>query len=118
MAGPHVPHRHRAGPAGSGLPNRSSRGRQHYLRLLTWAFTLFSTVRMAAYLPTIWAVLQSASSTQHSLWTWITWTGANATMAAWLYEHNGQRLDKAVAVNLGNASMCLLTAVVIIVYRA
>ncbi|GHC81053.1 hypothetical protein GCM10007320_23190 [Pseudorhodoferax aquiterrae] len=96
----------------------SDRGRQRYLRWLAWAFALFSTARVAAYLPTLLAIVQSASSTQHSLWTWVTWTGANATMAAWLYEHNGQRLDKAVAVSLCNASMCLLITGAIVLYRA
>ena len=35
---------------------------------------------MAAYLPTIWAIHRSADSSQHSLWTWCTWLGANLTM--------------------------------------
>jgi hypothetical protein len=38
-------------------------------------------------------------------------------MAAWLCEHNGQRVDSAVAVNLGNAIMCLGTALLIVCYR-
>ena len=67
-------------------------GRRLYLKLLTWAFTLFNTVRVAAYLPTMWAIHSSGDSSQHSLWTWVTWLGANATMAAWLHEHNGQRI--------------------------
>jgi hypothetical protein len=28
-------------------------------------------------------------------------------MAAWLHERNGGRVDRAVAVNIGNAPMCL-----------
>ena len=94
-----------------------ARARALYLRVLAWAFALFSTVRLAAYLPTVWAILQTGDSAQHSLWTWVTWTGANATMAAWLYEHNGQRLDKAIAVNIGNSAMCLITTAVIIWFR-
>lgn len=97
------------------LPGRARRGL--YLRLLTWAFTLFNTVRVAAYLPTVWAIVQSGSSQQHSLWTWVTWIGANTTMAAWLYEHNDQRLNKAIVVNIGNATMCLITAGVIVWFR-
>ena len=88
-----------------------------YLWLLTWAFTVFNTVRVAAYLPTVWAIVQSGNSAQHSLWTWLTWTGANATMAAWLYEHNQRRMDRAVVVNVGNAAMCLITAAVIVWFR-
>jgi hypothetical protein len=88
-----------------------------YLRLLAWAFTLFNSVRVAAYLPTLWALHVSGDSSQHSLWTWATWVGANATMAAWLYEHNGRVMNRAVAVNIGNASMCLATVVLIVIHR-
>lgn len=86
--------------------------------MLTWAFTLFNSVRMLAYIPTMWAVQASGDSSQHSLWTWCTWLGANLTMAAWLYEQNGQRLGRAVVVNIGNAAMCTATVVLIIVHRA
>jgi hypothetical protein len=88
-----------------------------YVRVLTWAFTLFNSVRMVAYLPTIWAIVQSGDSSQHSLWTWGTWLGANATMAAWLYESNGQRLSRVVVVNAGNATMCAATVLVIALHR-
>lgn len=91
--------------------------RERYLWLLTWAFSFFSSVRLAAYLPTVWAIQTSGDSSQHSLWTWCTWMGANATMAAWLYEQNGQRLNRAVAVNIGNATMCLVTTVLILAHR-
>ncbi len=92
-------------------------GRVIYLRVLTWAFTLFNSVRMLAYLPTIWAIVQSGDSSQHSLLTWCTWFGANATMAAWLYESNGQRFSRAVVVNVGNSVMCAGTVLVIAVHR-
>lgn len=88
-----------------------------YLRALTWTFTLFSSVRMLAYLPTIWAIVESGDSSQHSLWTWCTWFGANATMAAWLYETTGQRASRAMVVNAGNALMCAATIVVIALHR-
>jgi hypothetical protein len=88
-----------------------------YLRLLTWAFTLFNSVRVAAYLPTLWAIHTSGDSSQHSLWTWLTWLGANATMAAWQYETQGRRLSRAAVVNAGNAVMCLLTVVLIAGHR-
>lgn len=87
------------------------------LRLLSWAFTLFNSIRMLAYLPTTWAIYTTGDSSQHSLWTWCTWLGANATMAAWLHEHNGHRFDKAVLVNIGNAAMCFLTVLVILQHR-
>lgn len=98
-------------------PAAPTRGRRTYLMVLTWAFTLFSSVRVLAYLPTLWAIQHSGDSSQHSLWTWFTWLGANATMAAWLYETNGCRISRAVTVNACNAAMCLLTVVLIVGHR-
>ena len=101
-----------------GLPwRRQGQFRRGYLVALTWAFTLFNALRMLAYLPTIWAIQASGDSSQHSLWTWCTWLGANATMAAWLYEQNGQRLSRAAAINAGNALMCLATVLLILAHR-
>jgi hypothetical protein len=91
--------------------------RQHYLILLGWAFTLFNTVRVVAYLPTVLAIAQSGDSSQHSLWTWFTWAGANATMSAWLYENQDRHFSRAAVVSAGNAAMCALTLVVILAYR-
>lgn len=91
--------------------------RQHYVTLLCWAFTFFNTVRVVAYLPTVWAIVQSGDSSQHSLWTWFTWAGANATMAAWLYETQQRRLGRAAAVSACNAAMCVVTLLTILAYR-
>lgn len=91
--------------------------RARYLRLLTWAFTLFSSVRVLSYLPTLAAIHASGDSSQHSLITWLTWVGANATMGLWLYEHNGRRMDRAVWVNVGNGVMCTATVALIVWYR-
>lgn len=91
--------------------------RKAYLAALTWAFTLFNSVRVLSYLPTLLAIHTSGDSSQHSLWTWLTWLGANVTMAAWLHEQNGQRADRAVIVNVSNACMCLATVAVIVAYR-
>lgn len=88
-----------------------------YLAVLTWLFTLFNSVRVLAYLPTLLAILTSGDSSQHSLLTWVTWVGANATMAAWLYEHNGRHLNRAIAVNVCNSLMCLATSILIVAYR-
>jgi len=71
--------------------------RRHFLIGPCWAFTLFNTVRAAADLPTVRAIVQSGHSSQHSLWTWFTWAGADAPMAAWLYETHGQRPGRADA---------------------
>jgi hypothetical protein len=98
--------------ASQGSPSRAT-----YLRVLAWAFTLFNSVRVAAYLPTMWAICQSGDSSQHSLWTWCTWVGANATMAAWLYETHDRRIDRVVMVNAGNAAMCAAVVVLILAQR-
>lgn len=95
----------------------SSPLRQRYLAVLGCLFAFFSAVRVLAYLPTLWAVVQSGDSSQHSLWTWFTWAGANLTMAAWLYEQQGQLWNRAVAVNLVNATMCVATFVTIAALR-
>ncbi|HMN80728.1 MAG TPA: hypothetical protein PKA20_12445 [Burkholderiaceae bacterium] len=91
--------------------------RSLYLQALAWAFAVFSSIRMVAYLPTMWSIHLSGDSSQHSLLTWLTWTGANMTMAAWLYEHNGQHVDRAILVNLGNALMCGASSMLIVWYR-
>lgn len=95
------------------LPSASSA----YLVALTWLFTLFNSVRVLAYLPTLLAIFTSGETSQHSLLTWVTWVGANATMAAWLYEHNGRRVNRAIAVNVCNSLMCLATSILIVAYR-
>lgn len=92
--------------------------RPRYLTVLAWSFALFSAARLVAYLPTIWAIWSSGDSQQHSLLTWLTWAGANVTMAAWLYEHDGRRLTRSVAVNACNAAMCVATSVLIVALRA
>jgi hypothetical protein len=88
-----------------------------YVRVLTWLFTLTSSIRVLTYLPAIAAIVASGDSSQHSLWTWGAWFASNLTMAIWLWEHNGQRCNRAVAVNLGNAAMCAATVVVVVAYR-
>lgn len=92
-------------------------GKGLYLRLLTLFFALFNSVRVAAYLPTIWAVYQSGDSSQHSLWTWLTWFGANLTTAAWLYENNGRRMGRVSIVSACNAAMCMTITVLLVWYR-
>jgi hypothetical protein len=88
-----------------------------YLRSLTWLFTLFGSVRVLAYLPTAWAIHSSADSSAHSLLTWLTWVGANLTMAAWLHEQNGRRVNRAVVVNACNAAMCVGISALIVLHR-
>ncbi len=88
-----------------------------YFTVLTWLFTLFNSVRVLAYLPNLLAIVTSGDSSQHSLLTWVIWVGANATMAAWLYEHNGRHLNRAIAVSVCNSLMCLATSILIVAYR-
>jgi hypothetical protein len=93
-------------------------GLPSYRRVLEWALTVSSSARILSYLPTLWAVHRSGDATQHSLWTWGTWVIANLTMTAWLYESNGCRFDRVVAVNCGNTLMCTLTFILIAAYRS
>ncbi len=88
-----------------------------YLVLLTWGFTFFSSVRVLSYLPTLWSIHASGDSSQHSVLTWACWLGSNLTMAGWLHEHNGRRMNRAIAVNLVNAAMCALALAMIVAYR-
>ena len=103
--------------ASAASPPQRPAWRALYVRALTWAFMLLTAARLVAYAPTVLAIVQSRDSHQHSLWTWLIWVGANLTMAAWMYEHNGQRMDKAIGVSLANAAACLLTTGVILWYR-
>ena len=87
------------------------------IRLLGLAFALFGTLRLVSYLPTLLAIHASGDSSQHSLWTWGIWLGSNFTMAAWLYEANGQRMDRAIGLSLCNAAMCAAAVALILFYR-
>jgi hypothetical protein len=98
-------------------PAKASGTRQSYLRALSLAFALFNSVRIVTYIPTIWAIHASGDSSQYSLWTWVTWIGANATMAAWLFENNDRRLNSASTVSAANALMCLATSLTIVYFR-
>lgn len=89
--------------------NASRRPRS--LPVLAGAFALFNSLRIVAYLPTLVAIQASGQSDQHSLFTWLTFLGANLTMALWLREQNGGCMNRAVAVNACNALMCGAIAV-------
>ena len=93
------------------------RSRHRYLRLLSAAFAVTSSTRLVSYLPNIWAIHASGDSSQHSLWTWLTWLLSNVVMATWLYEESGRRATKAMVVTAGNAVMCLATCALIVWYR-
>jgi hypothetical protein len=62
-------------------------------------------------------IYASADSSQYSMLTWLAWIGSNASMALWLFENNGRRLNKAIVVSAGNALMCLATCALIAAYR-
>jgi hypothetical protein len=106
-----------SGPPRAARPAPHSPPRSLYLEVLALAFALFNSARLVSYLPTLWALQASGDSSQHSLWTWCCWFGANLTMAAWVREHNGHRIDRVVVLNAGNALMCGATIGVIVFYR-
>jgi hypothetical protein len=91
--------------------------RVRYLAVLDWSFALFSTMRLLTYIPTMWAIHHSGSSSQHSLLTWMVWTGANFVMAASLYERSGRVLNKLIVVNAANAVQCLFMSLIVACYR-
>jgi hypothetical protein len=88
-----------------------------FTRVVHWTFSLFSSLRAISYVPTLWAIYDSANSSQYSLLTWFTFVGANASMAAWLFEKNGRKVDRAVVVSACNAFLCLVTCLMIAWYR-
>lgn len=92
-------------------------GRVGYLALLDGCFTVFSSLRLLTYLPTMWAIHESGHSGQHSLVTWLVWTAANAVMGASLYERSGRTVNKLVLVNAANATQCLLMSLLVAWYR-
>jgi hypothetical protein len=98
---------------GCGASEPPAVARSRYLATLGALFTLCSSARVLAYLPTIWALMSTGDSSQHSLWTWCTFFGGNATMAVWLWENNGRRRNAAIVASSGNAFMCLATIAVI-----
>lgn len=100
---------------GAQAPQATARGapRSGRRTLLAWAFALGSAGRIAAYVPTMAAILATGDSSQHSLWTWATWLVANLTMAAWLYEEKGHRLCASAWVATVNAAMCMAVMAVI-----
>jgi hypothetical protein len=87
------------------------------LALIAAAFAFFNSLRVFGYLPTLLAIQSSGQADQHSLFTWVIFAGANTTMALWLHEQNGGRIDRAVAVNAVNAVMCTAIAACVAWFR-
>lgn len=81
--------------------------------LLVLAFTFFNSTRVFSYLPTLWAIYASGDSSQHSLWTWLSWLGANLTMVAWLHDRRTGGFSGPALVNLANAAMCFAMVLLI-----
>lgn len=96
-------------PAARPLPATS------FLTVLTWIVVLLGSARLLAYLPALQAISASVDAAEHSLLTWLVWTGSSASMAMWLYERNARRISIIIALNMGNALLCTLTTVLVIV---
>ena len=99
--------------ATTALARRPAAPRTDRAGLLGWAFTLFSSLRIVAYLPTLLAIQASGGSEQHSLWTWLVFLGSNATRALWLREQHGG-VTRAVTVCAANALMCAAICALIV----
>ena len=85
-------------------------------RLIGGAFAVFNSLRVAAYVPTLVAIAASGDSSQHSLWTWGVWLGANLSTALWLHER-GDGVRSAVLVAACNAAMCAAAIALIVALR-
>ncbi len=83
------------------------------VQLLAWAFGCFGALRIVAYVPMLQTIHASGASDQHSLLTWLTFLGANATMAMWLHRGNGGKCNRAVLLNAINTLMCAAICVLI-----
>lgn len=106
-------------PAAGGrpVPARAAPSSSRYLQVLTLAFTAFSFLRVVSYMPAMLAIWQQGDSSQHSLLTWVIWTGSNLTMCAWLFEQNGRRMNGASWVCLANTAMCASTLALVLAFR-
>ena len=76
------------------------------IRLRSAAFALLNSLRIVVPLPTLAAIRASGHVDQHPLVTWLTFIGTNLTMALWLHERNGLRMNRAIATNTFSALMC------------
>ena len=92
-------------------------GRTLRSRAIGAAFSLFSSLRIVAYLPMLWAIAMSSDSSQHSLLTWLLWLGSNLSTALWLHDR-GTGVRGAVLVSLSNTVMCALAVALILALRA
>ncbi|MEP6875836.1 MAG: hypothetical protein ABI887_15860 [Burkholderiales bacterium] len=81
--------------------------------LLAWALGCFGVLRIVAYLPMLQTMHTTGASDQHSLLAWLTFLGANATMAMWMYRGNGGQCNRAVLLNAINTVMCAAICVLI-----
>jgi hypothetical protein len=81
-------------------------------------FTLFSALRVVAYLPTLWAIHASGNASQYSLWTWFVFCGANLSTAFWLNDRCQGGWDRNVVVSAVNALMCAAVFAVILGHRS
>ena len=91
--------------------------RETYIAVLNRFATLMGGIRALTYIPTILTLMASANSSQHSLWTWISWILANGTMTMLLYERNDRKADSVILIQLANTVMCVVTTAVILWYR-
>ena len=95
----------------------SSWDRKTYIAALNRFATLTGGIRALTYVPTIFTLMASANSNQHSLWTWFSWILASGTMSLLLYERNDRKVDSVILIQLTNTFMCVVTTAVVLWYR-
>ncbi len=70
-------------------------------------FCIFNLGEVLTYYPTIRKLrTPGCTGDGQSVWTWVTWIMANATLALHLYVVSGYRVNDLVCLNLANLTMC------------
>jgi len=84
--------------------------------LVALCFVVFNTMRILLYLPQlITCIRDDLGCPTINLWTWSSWIVANASTGLYMWIFQGDLLG--LALNIGNAAMCVATVAVTLVKR-
>ncbi|SOE85473.1 Tetratricopeptide repeat-containing protein [Burkholderia sp. YR290] len=90
-----------------------------YVHWITAMFLFWNGARILAYLPTVakvWA--RDADVRSYSLVSWGIWFFSNVTFALMLFEAGGAQPNQMFWMNVGNATMCIIVFVLILLKKA